>query len=69
MTFEQNMKDMIRNGDRRFFKQSNLKAQKEYENPYSIQGIKAVLLWNLKNLTKKEKVLDSNKRVWYSLGT
>ena len=49
MLFEQNMKDLIRHGDRRFFKQSNLKAQKEYENPYSIQGIKAVLLWNTLN--------------------
>ena len=49
MSFEQNMKELIRNGDRRFFKQSNLKAQKEYENPFSIQGIKAVLLWNTLN--------------------
>ena len=49
MMFEQNMKNMIMHGDRRFFKQSNLKAQKEYAAPYSIQGIKAVLLWNTLN--------------------
>lgn len=45
-TFEQEMKNALRNGDTQYFKQANLKMIKEYANPYSIQGIKGVLLWN-----------------------
>lgn len=49
MTFEESMKNALRNGDTQYFKQSNLKAQKEYANPYAIQGIKGVMLWNTLN--------------------
>lgn len=37
----------IRNGERRFFKQSSVKLPEYYKNPYSTQGIIATTLWNL----------------------
>lgn len=33
-------------GDTKFFKQSNVNTISHYKKPYSIQGIKAVILWN-----------------------
>lgn len=46
MLFEDSLRKALRNGDSQYFKQSNIKSQREYANPYSIQGIKGVLLWN-----------------------
>lgn len=36
----------ILSGDTKFFKQSKVKSVEAYKNPYSIQGVTAVLLWN-----------------------
>ncbi len=47
--FEQEMRDGLKRGDRKYFKQSNVKQAKEYKTPYRIQGVKGTLLWNTLN--------------------
>ena len=49
MQFENDMIQSLLNGDTQYFKQSNIKAIREYKNPYSVQGIKGTLLWNTLN--------------------
>ena len=51
MKFENDMIQSLLNGDTQYFKQSNIKAIREYKNPYSVQGIKGTLLWNTLNPT------------------
>ena len=46
MEFEKKLRYDIMHGDTRYFKQANIKTIADYTNPYSMQGIKAVLLWN-----------------------
>ena len=36
----------IRHGDTKYFKQSKVKTLEDYKNPYSTQGITAIMLWN-----------------------
>ena len=36
----------IRNGDTKYFKQSKVKMIEDYKNPYSTQGVTAIMLWN-----------------------
>ena len=40
------MEDTIKNGNTEFFKQANVKLPEYYKNPYSTQGVCAILLWN-----------------------
>ena len=42
----QSIIDSIRQGDTKFFKQSNVNSLSHYKKPYGIQGIKGVTLWN-----------------------
>ena len=46
MAFEASMRDAILHGDNQFFRQANVKTEAAYSNPYSNQGVRAVLLWN-----------------------
>lgn len=36
----------IHNGETKYFKQSKVKSVEQYKNPYSIQGVTSVMLWN-----------------------
>lgn len=40
------MEDTIKNGNMEFFKQANVKRPEYYKNPYSTQGVCAIMLWN-----------------------
>lgn len=40
------MESTIKNGNMEFFKQANVKRPEYYKNPYSTQGVCAILLWN-----------------------
>lgn len=40
------MEDTIHKGNMEFFKQSNVKKPEYYKNPYSTQGVCAIMLWN-----------------------
>lgn len=40
------MEDTIKTGNMEFFKQANVKKPEYYKNPYSTQGVCAILLWN-----------------------
>ena len=44
--FKDMMEKEIRNGNMDFYKQANVKKPEHYKNPYSVQGVNAVLLWN-----------------------
>lgn len=46
---ESDMRKSLESGDTQYFKQANIKQTSEYVSPYSIQGIKAVMLWNTLN--------------------
>lgn len=39
----------LRAGESKFFKQANVQTVENYKNPYSIQGVVAVTLWNILN--------------------
>ena len=40
------MEDTIMTGNMEFFKQANVKKPEYYKNPYSTQGVCAIMLWN-----------------------
>lgn len=40
------MEDTISRGNMEFFKQANVKKPEYYKNPYSTQGVCAIILWN-----------------------
>ncbi len=40
------MEETIKDGNMEFFKQANVKRPEYYKNPYSTQGVCAILLWN-----------------------
>jgi len=40
------MEDTIKDGNMEFFKQANVKRPEYYKNPYSTQGVCAIMLWN-----------------------
>lgn len=44
--FEDQLTTDILSGDTQFFKQANVGIMEKYKDPYRIQGIKAVFLWN-----------------------
>ena len=46
LDFKDLMEKEIRRGNYDFFKQANVKKPEHYKNPYSTQGVNAVLLWN-----------------------
>ena len=46
MDFKSWMEEEIGKGNTEFMKQMNVKKIEAYKNPYSYQGVKAVLLWN-----------------------
>ena len=49
MLFDKQIRSDLENGDTKYYKQANIKRIEEYDNPFSIQGIKAVTLWNILN--------------------
>ena len=49
MLFDKQIRNDLENGDTKYYKQANIKRIEEYDNPFSIQGIKAVTLWNILN--------------------
>ena len=44
--FKENIKKDILNGSNLYYKQLSVSTPDKYKNPYSMQGIKGVLLWN-----------------------
>ena len=40
------MEDTIKDGNMEFFKQANVKRPEYYKNPYSTQGVCAIMIWN-----------------------
>ena len=46
---EQIIRSNLAAGDSQYFKQSAIKRAQDYATPYSIQGVKAVLIWNTLN--------------------
>lgn len=48
---EKSIRDSLMSGDTQYYKQSNIKRPDEYARPFSIQGVKAVMLWNTLNPT------------------
>lgn len=46
LKLKQMMEDTIKDGNMEFFKQANVKRPEYYKNPYSTQGVCAIMLWN-----------------------
>ena len=46
LTLKRMMEDTIKTGNMEFFKQANVKRPEHYKNPYSTQGVCAIMLWN-----------------------
>lgn len=49
MQLESSIRQSLRNGDTQYFKQANVKRLEDYKNPFSTQGVKAVMIWNVLN--------------------
>lgn len=47
LKLKQMMEDTIKDGNMEFFKQANVKRPEYYKNPYSTQGVCAIMLWNV----------------------
>ena len=46
MGFKKYMEEEIKKGNMDFFKQANVKRPEHYKNPFSTQGVSAIMLWN-----------------------
>lgn len=49
MQLKVDIENSMRHGESTFFKQANVQLVEHYKNPYSTQGVTAVLLWNTLN--------------------
>lgn len=47
LDFKEHIRNEIRNGKSEYFKQGSISVVERYADPYRIQGIKGVLLWNV----------------------
>ena len=47
LAFKDHIREEIMNGKSEYFKQGSISIQERYADPYRIQGIKGVLLWNV----------------------
>lgn len=46
LQLKQTILDSIRSGSHEYYKQAKVQLIEQYKNPYQVQGIRAVLLWN-----------------------
>jgi hypothetical protein len=49
LELKSNIEESLRRGESEFFKQANVQIIEHYKEPYSTQGVVAVLLWNCLN--------------------
>ena len=49
LAIRKEIEDSLRKGENRFFKQANVQIVSHYKEPYSTQGVTAVILWNTLN--------------------